>query len=343
MVQERGIVSVFTQNMNKKWISIMIAAGFMMSSMTAIADRDHSDDVIVRVGSLKGPTSMGLVSMMEENEQDDEKDYEFTMVTAADELLPQIINGQIDIALIPANVASVLYNKTEGDISVIDINTLGVLYAVSGDDSVDSIADLKGRTIYLTGKGTTPDYVLQYLLEESGVDLDEVTLEYKSEATEVVAVLTKTPDAVGILPQPFATVAATKNEDLQSVIDLTLEWDKLNEETGSRLVTGVTIVRNEFLEQYEDEVEEFLDDHKESTSFINAHVEEGAQLVEKAGIIEKAAIAQKAIPYCNIVCITGEDMKDALSGYLTVLYDMAPESVGGQLPDDAFYQTHLEN
>ncbi|MCI7812975.1 MAG: ABC transporter substrate-binding protein [Lachnospiraceae bacterium] len=329
--------------MKKKWMSIVIVAGLALSCMTVVADGDHSDDVVVRVGSLKGPTSMGLVSMMEENEKDDDKDYEFTMVTAADELLPQIISGQIDIALIPANVASVLYNKMGGELSVIDINTLGVLYAVSGDDTLTGIGGLKGRTIYLTGKGTTPDYVLRYLLEQNGIGLDEVTLEYKSEATEVAAVLAETPDAVGILPQPFVTVATTKNEALKPVIDLTQEWDELNVETGSRLVTGVTVVRNEFLEKYEDEVQDFVEDHMESTAFINSHVEEGAELVEKVGIIEKAAIAQKAIPYCNIVCITGEEMKEALSGYLGVLYDMAPESVGGELPDDTFYWTYVED
>lgn len=321
----------------------MIAAGLALSCMTVVADGDQPDDVVVRVGSLKGPTSMGLVSMMEENEKDDDKDYEFTMVTAADELLPQIISGQIDIALIPANVASVLYNKMGGELSVIDINTLGVLYAVSGDDTLTGIGDLQGRTIYLTGKGTTPDYVLRYLLEQNGIGLDEVTLEYKSEATEVAAVLAETPDAVGILPQPFVTVATTKNEALKPVIDLTQEWDELNVETGSRLVTGVTVVRNEFLEKYEDEVQDFVEDHMESTAFINSHVEEGAELVEKVGIIEKAAIAQKAIPYCNIVCITGEEMQEALSGYLSVLYDMAPESVGGELPDDTFYWTYVED
>lgn len=329
--------------MKKRWISLVMTAGLALSSLT-VAAAESSGDAAVRVGSLKGPTSMGLVYLMDENEKGEtDNHYEFTMVTAADELLPKMISGDLDIALVPANVASVLYNKTEGGISVIDINTLGVLYAVSGDDAITQISDLKGKTIYMTGKGTTPDYVLQYLLEENGISLDDVTLEYKSEATEVAAVLANTPDAVGILPQPFATVALSKNEALKNVLDLTQEWDKLNEQTGSRLVTGVTVVRNEFLDEYREVVEEFLDDHEESAQFINEHVEEGAQLVEQTGIIEKAAIAQKAIPYCNITCITGEEMKDALTGYLEVLYNLAPESVGGELPDDAFYQTALED
>ncbi len=327
--------------MKKRWISFAAAAGLLISSMTAFA-AENPEDTVVRVGALKGPTSMGLVSMMDQSEKGEtDNQYEFTMVTAADELLPQVISGQLDIALIPANMASILYQRTEGEIRVIDINTLGVLYAVSGDDSIASTADLKGKTIYLTGKGTTPDYVLQYLLEENGISLEEVTLEYKSEATEVAAILAETPQAVGILPQPFATVALSNNEALKNVLDLTKEWDHLNEESKSRLVTGVTIVRSEFLEENPEEVAAFLEDHESSANFINENPKEGAELVEQAGIVEKAAIAEKAIPYCNITCITGEEMKDALLGYLQVLYDLNPDSVGGTLPEEDFYQIPL--
>ena len=327
--------------MKKRWISFAAAAGLLISSMTAFA-AENPEDTVVRVGALKGPTSMGLVSMMDQSEKGEtDNQYEFTMVTAADELLPQVISGQLDIALIPANMASILYQRTEGEIRVIDINTLGVLYAVSGDDSIASTADLKGKTIYLTGKGTTPDYVLQYLLEENGISLEEVTLEYKSEATEVAAILAETPQAVGILPQPFATVALSNNEALKNVLDLTKEWDHLNEESKSRLVTGVTIVRSGFLEENPEEVAACLEDHESSANFINENPKEGAELVEQAGIVEKAVIAEKAIPYCNITCITGEEMKDALLGYLQVLYDLNPDSVGGTLPEEDFYQIRL--
>ena len=329
------------KNMKKRCISFAAAAGLLISSMTVLA-AEASEDTAVRIGALKGPTSMGLVSLMDQSEKGEtENSYEFTMVTAADELLPQVISGQLDIALIPANVASILYQRTQGEVRVIDINTLGVLYAVSGDDSIESAADLRGKTIYLTGKGTTPDYVLQYLLEENGIALEEVTLEYKSEAAEVAAILAQTPDAVGILPQPFATVALSKNEALKTVLDLTEEWDLLNEDGKSRLVTGVTVARSEFLEENPQAAAEFLENHKASTQFINGNVEEGAALVEWAGIVENAAIAKKAIPYCNITCITGEEMKEALSGYLEVLYGLNPESVGGALPEEDFYQISL--
>lgn len=293
----------------------------------------------VRVGSLKGPTSIGLVHMMEEDEKTGS--YEFTMATAADELLASMVSEKLDIALIPANAASILYQKTEGQVSVIDINTLGVLSIISGDSSLSSWADLTGKTIYLTGKGTTPDYVLQYLLKEraalDGFSPEDITLEYKSEATEIAAVLKENPDAVGLLPQPFATAAMSQNESLQTVFDLTEEWDKLQTENKSRLVTGVTVVRNDFLEEQPEAVEEFLKQHEISARLALEEPDTTAALVVEAGIIEKEPVAKKALPSCSIVCIRGNEMKEALSGYLEVLFEQEPKAVGGALPGNDFY------
>ena len=301
------------------------------------AETDDYEAVDVKIGSLKGPTSMGLVYLMDQaDKKEAANNYEFQMAAAADELLPSMISGDLDIVLVPANVASVLYNKTEGGVSVIDINTLGVLYMVSGDDTVQSMEDLKGRTVYLTGKGTTPDYVLQYLLRENGVAGD-VTLEYKSEATEVAAVLAQTPDAIGVLPQPFVTAACAQNESLSVVLDLTEEWAKVQGEGGSSLVTGVTVVRNDFLAEHKAAVDKFLEEHAASTDFANENVEEAAELVAAAGIVEKAPVAAKAMPQCNITYIDGEDMKTALAGYLEVLFEQDASSVGGKLPADDFY------
>ncbi len=296
------------------------------------------EDVKIRVGSLKGPTSMGLVYMMEENKEGKTlNDYEFQMVTAADELLPLMVKGELDIALVPANVASILYQKTKGGISVIDINTLGVLYMVSGDTSPQSIADLREKTIYLTGKGTTPDYVLQYILKQNGLNPDDCNLEYKSEATEVAALLAENPDAVGLLPQPFVSVACAQNENLSILFDMNQEWDKVQGENGSKIVTGVTVVRNAFLKENKKAVEDFLAEHEKSTAAINENPKAGAALVVEAGIVAKEAIAEKAIPYCYIVNITGSEMKQYLSGYLQVLFQQSPEAVGGKLPEEGFY------
>lgn len=292
----------------------------------------------VRIGGLKGPTTLGLLSLQEKTTNGEAKEaYEFSMMTAADEILPLMIKGELDIALLPANVASVLYNKTNGGISVIDINTLGVLYMVSGDSSIDEITDLKDKTIYLTGKGTTPDYVLHYILTENGFTESDYTLEYKSEATEVAAVLAENPDAIGLLPQPFVTAACAQNEALSVVLDMNEQWAAVQGEGGSRLVTGVTVVRNEFLEENEKAVKNFLAEHEESTKNINEDVEHGASLAVEAGIIAKEPIAKKAIPNCNITYIDGEEMKQALSGYLNVLFEQDASSVGGALPADDFY------
>lgn len=293
----------------------------------------------IRVGSLKGPTSIGLVSLMNEAKEGNTKlKYaDFTVAAAADELTAEFIQGNLDIVLVPANVASVLYNKTNGAVRVLDINTLGVLYMVTGSQGISSMEDLKGKTIYLTGKGTTPDYVLQYLLEENGIDDDEVNVEYKSEAAEVAALLAENPDAIGLLPQPFVTAACTQNEKLEVVLDMTEEWEKIQGEEGGKLVTGVTIARSEFVENYPELAEEFISEHKESTAFTETNLDETADYVVELGIIAKAPVAKEAIPKCNIVCITGEEMKTDLSGYLKVLFEKDKTSVGGELPAEDFY------
>lgn len=300
--------------------------------------KEDSGAAAIRVGSLKGPTSMGLAYLMETAKNGETANtYEFTMAGKADELVGNIANGSLDIALVPANVASVLYNKTQGQVKVIDINTLGVLYVVASDDSISTMEDLKGKTVYMTGKGTTPEFAMNYLLAENGLGSGDVTMEFKSEAAEVASILKEDPSAIGVLPQPFASAACMQNPELKTVMDLTEQWDLLNKEGKSRMVTGVTIVRTGFLEEHEAAVEQFLKDHAESAEYTSAEPEKAAQLVADIGIVEKAAMAQKAMPLCNIVCITGEEMKQALSGYLEVLSGQDAKSIGGTLPGDDFY------
>lgn len=300
------------------------------------AAQTEADADAVRVGSLKGPTTMGLVNLMSEAEAGEtEGNYSFEMAAQADELLAGMVSGDLDIALVPANVASVLYNKTEGGVSVIDINTLGVLYCVTGDESIHSVKDLAGKTVLTTGQGTTPEYVLNYLLAQNGVT--DCTLEFKSEATEIAAVLKEDASKIAVLPQPFATVAQAQNEALKTAFSLTDEWNAVSD--GSQLLTGVTVVRAAFLDEHKDEVEQFIADHEKSAEQAVNDVDTTAELVAKYGIIEKAPIAKKALPYCNIVCITGDEMKQALSGYLNVLFEQDAKSVGGALPADDFYYT----
>ena len=212
----------------------------------------------VRIGSLKGPTTMGLVNLMklsEDGEADGE--YAFTMAAQADELMGKMVSGDLDIILLPANAASVLYNKTQGGISVIDINTLGVLYCVTGDENVKEFADLSGKKVISTGQGTTPEYVMNYLLDK--FDIDDCKLEFKSEATEAAAVLKADPNQIAILPQPFVTAACAQNPDIKAVFSLTDVWDSVSDD--SRMVTGVTVVRKEYLAEHEDEVKLFIEEH----------------------------------------------------------------------------------
>lgn len=323
---------------NRKTVLCVLIQLFACVFLLAGCNRVKEASKEIRIGAMKGPTTIGLLQLMEKAEkQETDNLYTFTMATGADELTPLLVKGELDMALVPANVAAVLYNKTEGGISVVDINTLGVLYMVSGNQDITEFADLKGQTIYLTGKGTTPDYVLQYLLSENGISMEEVTLSYRTEATEVAALLAENPQGVGLLPQPFVTVACSQNEQLAICLSLTEEWAKVQGESGSSLVTGVTVVRNAFLQENPEAVERFLKEHEESCAYTKSNLEDVAALCADAGIIAKDSIAKKAIPYCNITCITGEEMKQALSGYLEVLYDFDVKTVGGTLPEDDFY------
>ena len=324
----------------RKVTAVALSFAMLGALLTGCGSGKAEEKVTVKVGALKGATTLGLLPLEDKAANGEAgENYEFSMMTAADELLPMMIKGELDIALLPSNVASILYQKTNGGVTVIDINTLGVLYMVSGDSSVTGVEDLAGRTIYLTGKGTTPDYVLHYILSGNGMDADsDCTLEYKSEATEVAALLAENPDAIGLLPQPFVTAAIAQNDSLSVVLDLTKVWDSLQEDgSNSRLVTGVSIVNNEFLAAHKDLVDTFLTEHEASIAYTAADPEGAAALIEKAGIVAKAAIAQKALPACNITYLDGQDMKDALNGYLSVLLSQNPQSVGGSLPEDDFY------
>ena len=323
----------------RKVTAVALSFAMLGALLTGCGSGKAEEKVTVKVGALKGATTLGLLPLEDKAANGEAgENYEFSMMTAADELLPMMIKGELDIALLPSNVASILYQKTNGGVTVIDINTLGVFYMVSGDSSVTGVENLAGKTIYLTGKGTTPDYVLHYILSGNGMDADsDCTLEYKSEATEVAALLAENPDAIGLLPQPFVTAACAQNDALSVILDMNAEWEKLQGEDGSRLVTGVTVVRNEFLQEHENAVATFMEEHQASAQSMNSDVENGAKLAAASEIIAKEPIALKAIPKCNITYIDGADMKQALSGYLEVLYEQNPESIGGALPGDDFY------
>ena len=290
----------------------------------------------LRIAGLKGSTTMGLVNLLSmEQAGTAAMDYDLQLYGAADEIVPLLIKGELDMAAIPANLAATLYQKTSGGIQAVAVNTLGVLYVVEQGDTVHSMADLKGRTILSTGKGTTPEYVLRYLLTANGLDPDkDVDIQYYSEATEVTAQMASTQDAIAVLPQPYVTAAGLKDDTLRVALDLTAEWDKV---ADTQLITGVTVVRKAYAEEHPDVVAAFLADYAQSVNAANTDLDGTAALCEEQGVVAKAAIAKKALPNCNIVCLTGEELKADVSGYLQVLYDADPAAVGGTLPGEDFY------
>lgn len=301
---------------------------------SAVPTEEPAAPEVINVAALKGPTAMGMIKLMDDESEN--SSFNFTISGAADEITPALIQGNIDIACVPANLASVLYNKTEGGVRVLAINTLGVLYICqNGEPTIASVADLKGKTIYASGKGATPEYALRYILSQNGIDPDsDVSIEWKSEHSECLSALLSDEGSAAMLPQPFVTTAQTKSENMNVVLDLNEQWEALN--NGSALVTGVVIARREFVEAYPGAVDDFLSEYGASVEYVNANTADAAQLIGKFDIVP-AAVAEKALPKCNIVFVSGAEMKEKLSGYLSVLFESAAASVGGALPGDDFY------
>ena len=304
-----------------------------------VEDEEPFEPASYSIAALKGPTAMGLVKLMKDAESGETggNTYAFTLAGAADEVTPSLIKGDLDMACVPANLAAALYQKTEGEIITLAVNTLGVIYVVENGDTVQSMADLAGQTVVSAGKGSTPEYGLRYLLEQNGVDPDnDVTIDWKSEHAECVSALATGAATIAVLPQPYVTVAQNKIEGLRVALDLTAEWDALD--NGSAMLTGVVVARKSVVEENPAAIASFLEDYAASVDWVNANTADAAQLIVDCGILEDASIAEAALPYCNIVCITGGEMKEKLSGYLQVLYDAEPTSVGGALPgDDGYY------
>ena len=313
---------------------LAIILGTVASALVGCGAAEKKDDATIRIGAMKGATTIGLVNLVDKiNKGEADGNYTFEMYTAGSDVMAAMVAGEVDIALVPANVACVMNTKVEGGVSVIDINTLGVLNCISAGDEIKSVSDLSGKTVYATGQGAVPEYTIRYLLEANGVT--DCNLEFKSEPTEIVSIFAENADAVAILPQPFVTAALAQNEALKISFDLNDEWAWVN--SDCKIVTGVTVATNSFIKEHGGLVEAFLTAHKESADKALSDVDTTAALVVEQGIIAKEPLAKKAIPNCNITCITGKEMKQALEGYLKVLFEQDPKSVGGSLPGDEFY------
>ena len=297
---------------------------------------EAGEEVTVRIGALKGPTGLGMLQMMQSAENG-EKPYEFTLAGAADEITGKLTTGELDAAALPTNSAAMLYNKTEGALQIAMVNTLGVLYLVTaGDAEVDSIADLAGKTVYSSGQGAVPEYAFNYILSANGLEAGtDVTVEYKTEHSEIAALVASGQAEIAVLPEPLVTQATGQNPDLTVALDLTEEWDKAA--GGASILTmGCLVVRREFAENNKEALDALLEDYKASVEYVNNNPAEAAQISEQVDLIP-AAVAEKAIPKCNIVYLDGAEMKEKLPGFLNILFEANPQSVGGALPGDDFY------
>ena len=287
---------------------------------------------------LSGPTGIGAMNLWAASDAGETKNtYHITMPGANDEVVAALSKGDADIAAVATNLAATLYNKTEGSVTVLAVNTLGVLSLLSNGQEVNAVSDLKGKTIYAPGQGANPEYILRYVLTGNGLDPDkDVTLQFVGEGSELLTVWQSDPEAIILAPQPVATSILMQNENAKTLFDMTEEWDKIAG-SDSTLMMGCVIVRNEFLQANPGAVELFLQEYAASIEKAQSDVEGTATLCEQYGLIPKAALAQKAIPSCGLTFVTGAEMKTGLSGYLQVIFDANPKSVGGALPGDNFY------
>lgn len=306
------------------------------STPSEINSSQQKLDVKCNVYALNGPTGIGMAPLMKKAANGEARlDYSIKTVGANDEIIAKLSNGEADIAAVATNLASTLYSKTEGNISVLAVNTLGVLCLVSKGEEISDIASLKGKTVYATGQGANPEYITNYILEKNGLKVGtDVKINFVSQPAELVNIFATNEKAVAIAPQPVATTITVKNSDAKIVLDMNDEWDKVSD---TKLVMGCIVARKDYLEANPEAVDVFLEEYRKSVEAVNSDLDAAGALCEEYGIVASAAIAKKAIPYCNIVFEAGSEMKTDLSAYLEFLHGKSPASVGGKLPDDNFY------
>ena len=303
---------------------------------SAAPEETQVEKETVHLAVLAGPTGVGAAKLLSDNEAGTTaNEYEVTVAASPDELTGKLISGELDMAALSTNLAATLYQKSEGKVQLAALNTLGVLYLLENGEEIQSMADLKGKTIYAFGQGANPEYVLRYLLKENGLTMGEdVTVEFKANE-EIAAAMASGEATVAMLPVPAATTVLMKNQSVRTALDLTEEWNKVTED--SQLTMGCIVVRTEFAQQHPQAVKAFLEEYAQSVEYMKTHSEEAAELVAQFGITGNAEIAKAAIPQCSLVCITGEEMRETIQGYYEVLFAAEPSSVGGKLPDDGFY------
>ena len=291
------------------------------------------------VACMTGPTGIGMVKLMADNDAKlTANNYTFTVASAAPDITGKFLKGEINIASVPTNVAATLYNKSNGKVRMLAVNTYGVLSILEKGDSIKSIADLKGKTIYSTGKGQNPEYILNHILTENGIDPEkDVTINFVS-SEDLVAKLISGEAEVALAPEPAATTVMVKNANLNRAISINDEWSKVSD---TQLMMGCVIALDSYVNANPEAVEMFLKEYEASVKFATENLDETATHCETYKIAASAAIAKKAIPTCNLCYVTGEYMKNNVNGYFNVLFNADPTSIGGKLPaDDLYYKAN---
>lgn len=297
--------------------------------------KEVKEPVNVNIAGLKGPTSIGMINLIDEKALNSDKyNVEYIVESTPDALTGKIISGEIQISSLPTNLASVLYNKTGGALQIMALNTVGNLYIV-GTDEIASIKDLEGKTLGMSGKGVTPDFVMNYLLKQNGLE-NTVELDYALDHPTLAQTVIAEDTKVALLPQPFATQAMMKNNNVKILFDLNEEW-KTTTNGESGIFTGCIVVNKEFAENNKEFVAEFLKQYEVSVNWVNENPADASVLVQKHEIMPSAALVEKAIPYCGITYKFAADEKEKINGFLKILFDSNPASVGGNLPGEDFY------
>lgn len=334
----------------KKLFAILLSLALVLSltactgQNTTSSTPDSSDEtkytpIDMSVAYMTGPTGIGMAKLNADSDANlTENNYTFTVAGAATDITGKFLKGDIDIASVPTNVAATLYNKSNGKIRMLAVNTNGVLSILEKGDTINSIADLKGKTIYSTGKGQNPEYILNYILTENGIDpKKDVTINFVS-SEDLVAKLISGEAEIAMAPEPAATTVMVKNTNLRRALSINDEWSKVSD---TELMMGCVIALDSFVDSNPKAVEKFLEEYKKSIEFATENIDTVATYCEKYKITASSAIAKKAIPSCNLCYVTGEDMKNNVNGYFNVLFNADSTSIGGKLPaDDLYYNAN---
>lgn len=320
--------------------SLLMTLTFFLTACTPPQTQAPQDPVTIRIAALKGPTGIGLVKLMHDQDAGETaNDYTFYLTGTPDDIVAQISSGQADIAALPTNMAAILYQKTSQSIRLLAVNTLGVLYVLENGESIKDFADLAGREILASGQGATPEYAINELLAQTNLT-DSVTVTYKTEHEELATLAASGQADLILLPEPFVTTVLNKNADLRIALDLTDVWKAVHAgKNESELAMGCMIVNAAFARQHPQAVQTFLEEYQQSVDTVNDDPKTAGEWVAQYKIMADAELAASAIPNCHIVLIRGQEMQPVLEPFYQVLHAANPQSVGGKLPDEAFYYT----